>query len=190
MADPPVTEHEFGGVSTDLKLSIVESYLSAFVTALRPSFRELIYIDAFAGTGERTVRHAADEGGLFDASTPERIERLRGSAAIAIETTPSFDQLTFIDRDPKHCRALRALRDSHPERRIVVEEGDATTVLDQLLSRPSWAGCRGVLFLDPYGMSVPWETLEAVRATEALDVWYLVSLAGLFNLLHQRRRAV
>jgi three-Cys-motif partner protein len=181
MADAPLGQHEFGGVSTDLKLSIVEDYLRAFTTALQRRFASLIYIDAFAGTGERTVRHAADERDLFDPDTKGRIERLRGSARIAIEVRPAFHQLTFIDRDPKHCEALRAVRDAHPDRNIAVEEGEATTVLNALLSRRNWAGCRGVLFLDPYGMSVPWETLEAVRATKALDVWYLVSLAGLYR---------
>ncbi|MFI4936174.1 MAG: three-Cys-motif partner protein TcmP [Caulobacterales bacterium] len=190
MADRPVGEHEFGGVSTDLKLSIVEGYLRAFTTALKPSFRELIYIDAFAGTGERTVRDTSDEASLFDADTPDRIQRLRGSARIAIETRPPFDRLAFIDRDPKHCEALRALKSEHANRSIAVEEGDAATILDVMLAQRSWSGCRGVLFLDPFGMSVPWETLQSVRATEALDVWYLVSLAGLFRQAARDGRAL
>ena len=37
------------------------------------------------------------------------------------------------------------------------------------------------MFLDPYGMSVSWETLKLIRSTRAIDVWYLVSLAGLFR---------
>jgi three-Cys-motif partner protein len=177
----PLGEHEFGVVSTDLKLSIVEGYLHAFTTALRPRFRELMYIDAFAGTGERTVRHAADDGNLFDSDTPVQIERRRGSARIAIETTPRFDQLIFIDRSRRHCEALQALRQEYPGRAISVEQGDAVAVLNTTLTKQRWTGCRGVLFLDPYGMSVPWETLQSVRETEALDVWYLVSLAGLFR---------
>jgi len=181
MADPNLGDHQFGGVSTDLKLSIVEGYLKAFTTALRPRFRELVYIDAFAGTGERTVAHAAVEANLWDDYTPARIERLRGSAKIAIDIVPPFDQLLFIDHDARHCAALRALKDANPDRRIAVEEGDATSVLGNILSSRNWAGRRGVLFLDPYGMTVPWETLKAVRATEALDVWYLVSLAGLYR---------
>jgi hypothetical protein len=69
------TDHEFGGVSTDLKLSVVDDYLRAFTTALRGKFKDLWYIDAFAGTGERTVRHSAQDAGLFDPATEERIER-------------------------------------------------------------------------------------------------------------------
>jgi three-Cys-motif partner protein len=181
LSEKTIGDHEFGGVSTDLKLAIVGDYLHHFTTALHNKFGELIYIDAFAGTGERTVRYAADERGLFDADSPARIERLRGSARIAIETNPPFNRLTFIDSDPKHCAALRALQRSQSDRDIIVEEGDAATTLDRILSRRTWAGCRGVLFLDPYGMNVPWETLELARATEALDVWYLVSLAGLYR---------
>ena len=181
MTDRSIGEHEFGGISTDLKLSIVEAYLGAFTTALRSQFRELIYIDAFAGTGERTVRRATSQSNLFDTDAPAQIERLRGSARIAIEIQPPFDHITFIDRDPKHCDALRALVAAHPNRDISIEEGEATATLRKLLTRTNWAGCRGVIFLDPYGMSVDWETLKAIRATEALDVWYLVSLAGLYR---------
>ena len=76
MADRPLSEHEFGGVSTDLKLSIVEGYLRAFTTALRRQFRELIYVDAFAGTGERTVRRDAGPQDIFNANAAE-VERLR-----------------------------------------------------------------------------------------------------------------
>jgi hypothetical protein len=35
---------EFGAQHTELKLSIVESYLKAFTTALKPHFAELWYI--------------------------------------------------------------------------------------------------------------------------------------------------
>jgi len=186
MADRPLGEHEFGGVSTDLKLSIVEGYLRAFTTALRRQFGELVYIDAFAGTGERTVRRDA---GVFGSDASE-VEHLRGSAKIAIDIEPAFDKLTFVDCEPRHCEALRSLQAANPGRNITVEEGDATEVLDRLLARRSWAGCRGVLFLDPYGMSVPWETLVSVRKTEALDTWYLVSLAGLYRQAARDRAAL
>ena len=49
---------------------------------------------------------------------------------------------------------------------------------------------RAVMFLDPYGMSVNWTTLEAIRATNAIDVWYLVSLSGLFRQAALDRHAV
>jgi three-Cys-motif partner protein len=65
-----VTDHEFGDQHTELKLSIIEKYLSFFTTALRGKFRELWYIDGFAGTGYRTVRHQAIPARLLDAGAP------------------------------------------------------------------------------------------------------------------------
>ena len=182
MAD---ADHEFGSVSTDLKINMVGDYLRAFTTALRTHFSSLLYIDAFAGTGERTVRRAAEPGGIWNDATPERIERLKGSARIALDTDPTFTELHFIDSNPKHCAALEALvaadGAANSSRIAKVWLGDANDELKRILEAKSWSGCRGVLFLDPYGMNVPWSTLENVRATEALDVWYLVSLAGLYR---------
>jgi hypothetical protein len=61
-----IAAHEFGSQATDLKLSMVEAYLRQFSIALRRTFPKLWYIDAFAGSGERTVRVAARGGDLFD----------------------------------------------------------------------------------------------------------------------------
>jgi three-Cys-motif partner protein len=173
-----------------LKLSLVERYLSAFTTAPRGKFKELWYIDAFAGTGERTVKLAARDSDLFDAAQEEQIERHRGSARIAIETEPPFDRLIFMDKDPRHCEALRKLRTGHPARQIDILEGDSNSAIKEVVQGSSWNGIRAVMFLDPYGMSVDWQTLEFVRATEAIDVWYLVSLAGLFRQAARRADAV
>jgi three-Cys-motif partner protein len=175
------SDHEFGGISTDLKLSMVQGYLSAFTTALRGRFRELWYIDAFAGTGERTVRISAASADLFEPETPERIERRRGSAQIAIDTSPQFDRLIFMDQKQRHCEALRLLAAANPDRRIDILQGDANDEICQLIAGRTWSSTRAVMFLDPYGMSVKWDTLSAIRATGSIDVWYLVSLSGLFR---------
>ena len=42
------------------------------------------------------------------------------------------------------------------------------------------------MFLDPYGMDVEWATLEAIAATEAIDVWFLFSLSGLYRQATRR----
>ena len=173
--------HEFGGVSTDLKLALVEGYLRGFTQALKQQPWDLWYIDAFAGTGERTVQIAGDEGNLLEDASEARIERLRGSARIALEVEPPFQRLIFIEKNSRHCAALRALLAEFPHRNAEVIEADANDAICDLVQRTRWGGIRAVMFLDPYGMHVAWETLRAIRSTKAIDVWYLVCLAGLFR---------
>lgn len=176
-----LSDHEFGNVSTDLKLSVVENYLRAFTIALRDKFSELWYIDAFAGTGERTVVIPGRAADMLSPEVEEKVERRRGSAKIAIDILPAFDRLVFIEKRPKHCAALQELRKSHAQRNIDVVPGDANEAIINFIGKHNWSGTRAVMFLDPYGMSVEWRTLEAIRKTEAIDVWYLVSLTGLFR---------
>ena len=176
-----LSDHEFGSVSTDLKLSLIGGYLQAFTKALRPKFLKLWYIDAFAGTGERTVVTPGRAADMLGAQIDEKIERRRGSATIAIDINPAFDRLVFIEMRPKHCAALRELKSNFQQRNIDIVPGDANGAIIDLISKHDWAGTRAVMFLDPYGMSVEWHTLEAIRKTEAIDVWYLVSLAGFFR---------
>jgi three-Cys-motif partner protein len=174
-------DHEFGDQHTELKLSIVEKYLKFFTTALRGKFDELWYIDAFAGTGERTIRHEQRLAGLLDAGEPERVERRRGSAKIAIDVEPKFDFLIFIENKPSYAAALDDLAANNLGRRIAVVKNDANEALKALIAANSWRSTRAVLFLDPYGMELEWSTLEKVAATRAIDVWFLFSLSGLYR---------
>ena len=190
-------DHAFGGRSTDLKLSLVEGYLNAFTLALNGKY-QLWYIDAFAGTGERTVHHAAADGNLLEESSEARIERLRGSARIALEVDPPFDRLIFVDNKRSHVQALEDLALEYPERNVTVLRGDANKMIVQAIKSQDWSGVRAVMFLDPYGMHVEWDTLREIQSTRAIDVWYLVSLAGLFrqaaknhnSLSGQKRNAI
>lgn len=165
------TTHEFGGNWTLIKLELLERYLAAFNTALKdmPSadrrFKR-IYIDAFAGTGKCSVTVSGD-----------KIE-IDGSARLAIETSPEFDQLHFVDLKKKHVEALNALSQLYPKRGIKVWQGDANEQIVNLLGQMDWKGSRAVMFLDPYGMAVKWETLASIAATQAIDLWYLFPISG------------
>jgi three-Cys-motif partner protein len=107
-------DHEFGDQHTELKLSIVEKYLKFFTTALRGKFNELWYVDAFAGTGSRTIRYEERAAGLLDSGEPERIERRRGAANIAIDVKPPFDFIGFIENKLSYVAALQELAANIP----------------------------------------------------------------------------
>src|SRR5258707_11201188 len=68
---------------------------------------------------------------------------------------------------------------------MVVEE-DANLSIQKELKDSEWKSARAVLFLDPYGMEVDWETLVAIAATKAIDVWFLFSLSGLYRQATRR----
>lgn len=140
---------------------------------------DLWYVDAFAGTGEVTKRIAAAE--TLVGPIPETVERRKGSAQIAIEIEPQFDRLVFMEQKPTHVAALEALRAKYPARNITVHKGDANDLLKLADGWKGWKKTRAVVFLDPYGLQVDWATLEALAHTEAMDIWYLVSLSGLYR---------
>jgi three-Cys-motif partner protein len=181
-------DHTFGGYHTDLKLSMVEQYLKAYAKALSKPVKpfgakfDLWYIDAFAGTGYRTVDIPEAPQSLFpDETRPAERVLVRGSAQIALDVTPKFDFLVFIEKRPDFAQELSDLSAKHPQRRIQVVNGEANAALQSLLSNNHWNSKRAVLFLDPYGMEVEWATLQAVAKTGAIDVWYLFPLAGFFR---------
>jgi three-Cys-motif partner protein len=163
-----MTKHSFGGLWTVSKLELLKRYLEFFNVALqnqpnatRPFSR--IYIDAFAGTGECEIK--------LDDGSPLTIS---GSAKIAIDTKPVFHQLHLIDLNPKHATELRLLAAAgSSESNITVHNQDANVVLETIITRVDWRRTRGVLFLDPYGMAVHWQTLQRIASTQALDLWYL-----------------
>jgi three-Cys-motif partner protein len=185
-----IDDHEFGSQSTDLKLEIVEGYLRAFTTALSGKWPQLWYIDAFAGTGSRTQRTAARDGDLFDEPVSERVEQRRGSARIALDVTPPFSRLIFMESNPRHCEALRLLKASHTTREIDIVEGDANKAIQNEIDWDGWKNVRAVMFLDPYGMDVEWDTLKAIANTHAIDVWYLFSLSGLYRQAAKNSRSI
>ena len=123
----------------------------------------------------------AREGDLIEEAMPERVEQRRGSAKIAIDVSPRFDRLIFIDSKPTHCEQLRELAKQHQDREIVVVESDANHAIQSAIKWDGRKRVRAVLFLDPYGMDVEWATLEAIAATKAIDVWFLFSLSGLYR---------
>jgi three-Cys-motif partner protein len=179
--DDLIDAHEFGGQHTDIKLAIVESYLKRYSAALHNWCDRVWYIDAFAGTGNRTVRVKAKDGDLFDEPTPEYVEQRRGSARIAIEIQPAFERLVFMDVKPKHVAALKALKASNPGRDITVLQGNANDLIRDEIKWDGWKSTRAVMFLDPYGMEVEWDTLRMIAETQAIDVWYLFPLSGLYR---------
>ena len=188
--------HSFGGPWTEDKLRRIDAYLDAYMTIFsgnpRASKLNTIYLDAFAGTGFRTSPVAEDraEGSLFEdaLADPDTGELKEGSAYVALRTDPPFGRYIFVDRNPEHARSLGTLRREFPDltKRISVQVADANTFLQGWSRETDWRTNRAVVFLDPYGMQVDWSTIEAIAATEAIDLWILFPLGQAVNRLLTR----
>jgi three-Cys-motif partner protein len=180
-----MAKHIFGGPDTPRKLRCLQEYLKAFSIALRKQEFACIYIDAFAGSGTRT--EVAPALPLFGEEFAEEITT-PGSARIAIDIEPALHSIVLIEEDASRFAELEQLAARYSGRRIVVLKGDANEHVQRICAETPWRertpgrrGIRGVIFLDPYGMEVSWQTVEATAKTEALDCWYFFPLSGLYR---------
>lgn len=181
------TEQLFGGSWTEKKLQILSKYLSGYNTALKNQPFKRVYIDAFAGTGYRQQRKAEyDIPDLFEEFSPSESENfMKGSATLALETRPSFDEYFFIESDQKKVDELDKLKRTYPskEGKMVVIQSDANTFIQDYCKKEDWNNTRAVLFLDPFATEVSWETIKIVAKTKCIDVWILFPLMAVNRLL-------
>lgn len=177
----------FGGDWTAEKLERVRKYLEAYAKIMNQRFFRFAYIDAFAGTGYRTMRQDEDPKELM---FPEFVDKeaknfLEGSARIALQIKPRFTKYIFIEKDARRFLELEKLKTEFAEARenIILVNAEANAYIKDLCQNYKWTQNRAVLFLDPFGMQVIWETVEAIADTKAIDLWYLFPLGVAVNRL-------
>ena len=168
----------FGGKWTKDKLEILASYLDTYTTALKNQPFNLIYVDAFAGSGSWNPKsgYSMEEYGDFR-------ELLKGSASIALDVQDKpFDRLIFIERDPQRSESLEQLRVEHRDRRIEVINDDANVALPGMCADMA-GNDRAVVFLDPYATEVSWETVKTIAETGKIDCWILFPLMAITRMM-------
>ncbi len=163
------------GKWTEEKLELLEKYLRAYATIMNKQKRTWLkafhYIDAFAGSGRA---RAKDE---------ERY--ILGSPLRALQCDPPFDCLWFIELSPKRVEWLQRLQLEFPNRCIKIRKGDCNQILRQevipQITRQSQQ--RGLVFLDPYGLQVEWETVVALAKARTFDVFVNFPLMAVTRVL-------
>ena len=171
----------FGGDWTEEKLEILEKYLRTYTTVLKKTeWFKLMYIDAFAGSGRIAFRGGSEARGFLD-----------GSAARAMQIRDKeFDRLIFVEKKASRRAELRILRqEDHlrrceeglPRRDIDIIDAEANEFLRGFSA--DWKSWRGVLFLDPYGAGVNWDTIKTTSSFDALDTWILFPTSALARML-------
>ncbi len=167
------------------KLDSLGQYLDFFTKVLKNQrywCKGTIYVDAFAGPGHSKVRAkpTGPLGGLLADLDVEKdiefdleaAEFIAGSPRRALEIANPFDEYAFIERDPGRITELEKLRAEFGDRhRIDIRRGDASTEIEGLLQgNLGRSGYKAVVFLDPFGMHVPWSTIQRLAATRNIEV--------------------
>jgi three-Cys-motif partner protein len=99
-------QHRFGGPWTQEKLDALGDYLRGYAQALKHQPFRRIYIDAFAGTGDRAAKQQ-EAATLME--IPELGEITKGSAWLALEIEPAFDRYIFVEKRRTRTSALEEL---------------------------------------------------------------------------------
>lgn len=186
-------QHQFGGNWTEDKLGRVRKYLVAYRQIMDRNERArhftTFYVDAFAGTGYRSVGERNQP--IFDEfAEPETQGFLKGSARIALELESPFNKYVFVERNPEFAAELERLKADYPSRaeRIEIVQQEANAYLQSWCAKTNWKEWRAVVFLDPYGMQVNWQTLQRIAETKAIDLWVLFPLGQAVNRLLTQNR--
>lgn len=176
----------FGGDWTTEKLERVKKYLQAYVRIMNKQNFRFLYIDAFAGTGYVELKDKQEDkiaSLLLDLAKAEPQRFIQGSAQVALQIEPSFHKYVLIEKSSRRCCELEKLKNSYPHlaERIVIINREANEVIREICKKINWYGTRAVMFLDPYGMQVRWDTIEAIAETKAIDLWLLFPLGVAVN---------
>jgi len=158
------SKQHFGGIWTIEKLDILSNYLDFYATALKHQNFDIIYIDAFAGTGKIQI---GEEGDCIE---------IDGSAKIALNAKEKFNQYIFIEKKRAFVQELESLiytDYNHLRDRIRIMKDDCNHALITICNNVDWSRTRAVLFLDPCAGDLKWDTLKVIAKTKAIDVWYL-----------------
>lgn len=187
-----MANQSFGGDWTEQKLEILDGYLTAYckIFQANPAARHLdtIYVDAFAGGGliqQRAARKSEDK--LFSEFVEQdAVAFLKGSAARALQH--AFSRYVFIEKSELRIAELEKLKAESPSgSRISIRKGDANSRLESFGTATDWKRTRAVVFLDPYGMQVNWNTIAMLGETKAVDLWFLFPLGQAVMRLLQKR---
>ena len=167
----------------------------------KKKFKGYFYVDAFAGPGSLKVRkqesdrvdrrkvpiwveaiypevatHTTDDADKEQhVDDADEEQYIAGSPRVALEIEPPFTDYVFVEKNDDRIAALRTLKQQNeaPGKRIHIRTGDCNDYLHELLrcNRGQWRHWRGFVFLDPFGMQVPWNTIAALAETKAIDVF-------------------
>jgi three-Cys-motif partner protein len=180
-------ENVFGPWARE-KLDRLAKYLHAYTVIMKDQrwCQGYHYIDAFAGPGEHEIRqqardrrHDAQQALLgiatFGSEHDEQRQFLAGSPRVALELQFPFSHYVFVEHSQERIASLERLKSQYGSaRQIHIRHADCTKYLrNKIAANPAldWKTNRAIVFLDPFGMQVGWQTIAELAATNAIEIF-------------------
>ncbi len=158
--------NQFGGNWTQKKIEMIVDYAKAYLIIMNkyPQF-EILYFDGFAGSGD------------ISKNKEQNSNTIKGAAIriLEVDIPKSFDIYYFVELSEKNAEQLRlGIRERFPSKKAYVVCGDANDKLIRMAAYLKENTYRKALaFIDPYGMTVNWSSIEALKGL-GVDLWILV----------------
>jgi three-Cys-motif partner protein len=158
------------------KLQYFKKYLNAYLSATK-RLPKKYYIDAFAGTGKCILcNEECDSKGDIRCIKCGKGKEVDGSALIALKAKNKFNGYLLIELNKQNFTSLEKFIKNETENdlfnTIKVKEGDSNVILKNVYKYfDNYTGC--LVFLDPVGPELYWETIESLSKIKKVDLFIL-----------------
>ncbi|MBN2425789.1 MAG: three-Cys-motif partner protein TcmP [Calditrichaceae bacterium] len=184
VSEPKAT---WGGPWTEKKLQAFEEYVLAYLKIMHKNpYWKTIYFDGFAGCGERNIEKNAPN--LFDLdldSGDANVYRGAAERLIKLQKPDIFDWYYFIDKDATSIKKLESKLKSIQEsknKNIIYRANDCNEELVKLSGALKKRKYAALIFLDPFGMQINWESIAQLAGSRS-DLWILLPTGMIINRL-------
>ncbi len=183
---------DWGGGWTEKKLLAFEAYVNAYLNIMIAQKEKYkgwpmtIYFDGFAGSGKRNIL-STDNEKLFNEITNDEITVYKGSAERVLSMTKQFDEYYFVDNDSE---AINILKGDLAAKSLI--KGNCNYIIDDVneelkkFSRYLDKNKAALIFLDPFGMQLNWESIELLK-DKRVDLWILLPSGVIINRFLDRK---
>lgn len=186
----------WGGGWTEKKLIAFQKYVNAYLIIMnkcRDKYKwQLVYFDAFAGSGSRSKDKQEENTiqNIFGNSADvEDFSVYKGAAERVLNIQQEgFDFYYFIDKDAISNKKLESkLEPIRNDRKFVFRTNDANRELKKLAeAMHQKKNLAALVLLDPFGMQIDWSSLERLGKTRT-DLWILIPTGVIINRLLDRK---
>ncbi|HSW56493.1 MAG TPA: three-Cys-motif partner protein TcmP [Ignavibacteriaceae bacterium] len=181
---------EWGGKWTEKKLDAFSKYVWSYLTIMKQNpYWKTIYFDGFAGSGSRKKEKSELFTQLKLTAEDERVYKSSAERVLSIKDDLIFDYYYFIDTKKTSIKKLEArLKPLEMSRgkSLAFRTGNANKWLIELATVLKTKKYSALIFLDPFGMQIDWDSIEYLKGTRS-DIWILVPTGVIVNRLLDKK---